>query len=65
MAKLNGILFFVDLILGLYFINIGFTPNFVNLAFLDPIKNWIFIGGGALLIISGLMSMSRRNQTYR
>jgi hypothetical protein len=65
MVKFNGVLFFVNLIVGLYFINMGFTPNFVNLAFLDSIKNWIEIGGGALLIISGLMSMSRRTPHYR
>ena len=62
MAKLNGILFFVDLILGFYFINLGSTPNFVTLAFLDPIKNWIEIGGGALLILSGLMTIGRRTK---
>jgi hypothetical protein len=63
MARFNSILFFVNLIVGLYFLNMGL--NFVNLSFLDSIKNWIAIGGGALLIISGLMSMSRRTTPYR
>ena len=63
MARFNSVLFFVNLIVGLYFLNMGL--NFVNLSFLDSIKNWIEIGGGALLIISGLMSMSRRNVPYR
>jgi hypothetical protein len=63
MAKFNSILFFVNLIVGLYFLNLGL--NFVNLAFLDSVKNWIEIGGGALLIISGLMAMTRRPSTYR
>jgi len=63
MARFNSVLFFVNLIVGLYFLNLGL--NFVNLSFLDSIKNWIEIGGGALLIISGLMSMSRRNVPYR
>jgi hypothetical protein len=58
MARFNSLLFFVNLIVGLYFLNLGF--NFVNLAFLDSIKNWIEIGGGGLLIISGFMAMSRR-----
>lgn len=63
MAKFNSILFFVDLIIGIYFLNLGL--NFVNLQFLDPIKNWIAVAGGALLILSGLMSISRRTQQYR
>jgi hypothetical protein len=53
----KGLLFFVNLIVGLYFINFGF--NFVNLQFLDAIKNWIVVAGGALLIISGLMLIMR------
>jgi hypothetical protein len=59
MAKSSskGILFFVNLIVGLYFINSGF--NFIDLAFLDAIKNWIIVAGGALLIISGLMLIMR------
>ena len=63
MVKLNGLLFIIDLIIGLYLINIGF--NFVNLAFLDSLKNWIVAIGGGLLIIGGLMSMGRRNPNYR
>ncbi len=60
MVKFNGILFFVDIIIGIYFLNEGFTPNFVNLQFLDPIKGWIFIGGAVLLFIQGLMISMRR-----
>jgi len=63
MAKFNSILFFVDIIVGIYFLNLGF--NFVNLQFLDAIKNWIAIAGGALLILSGLMTMGRRTTPYR
>ncbi len=63
MARFNSILFFVDIIIGLYFLNLGL--NFVNLQFLDSIKSWMEIGGGALLILSGLMTMSRRTQQYR
>ncbi len=49
--------FFVHLILGIYFINLGF--NFINLGFADPIKNYITVAGGILIIIAGLMSMRR------
>jgi len=48
---------FVHLIVGLYFINLGF--NFVNLGFTDPIKNYITIAGGILIVIAGFMSMRR------
>jgi len=48
---------FVHLIVGLYFINLGF--NFVNLGFVDSIKNYITIAGGILIIIAGFMFMRR------
>ena len=54
----GSILFFVHLIIGLYFINLGF--DFINLGFADSIKNYITIAGGILIIIAGLMSMRRR-----
>jgi len=63
MAKFNSILFFVDIIIGVYFLNLGL--NFVSLQFLEPIKNWIAVAGGVLLILSGLMTMGRRTQPYR
>ncbi len=50
--------FFVHLIVGLYFVNLGF--NFVNLGFVDPIKSYVTIAGGVLIIIAGLMSMRRK-----
>jgi len=52
---------FVHLIVGLYFINLGF--NFVNLGFTDPIKNYITIAGGILIVIAGFMSMRRMTPT--
>ncbi len=54
----GAIWFFVHLIVGLYFVNLGF--GFINLGFADPIKNYITIAGGILIIIAGLMSMRRR-----
>ncbi len=48
---------FVHLILGVYFINLGF--NFINLGFADPIKNYITVAGGVLIIVAGFMSMRR------
>jgi hypothetical protein len=53
--------FFVHLIVGLYFINLGF--NFVNLGFADPVKNYITIAGGVLIIVAGFMSMRRTTPT--
>jgi DMSO/TMAO reductase YedYZ heme-binding membrane subunit len=50
--------FLVHLIIGVYFINLGF--NFINLGFADPIKNYITVAGGILIIIAGLMSMRKR-----
>lgn len=49
--------FFVHLIVGLYFVNLGF--GFIDLGFADPIKNYVTIAGGVLIIIAGLMSMRR------
>ena len=53
--------FFVHLIVGLYFINLGF--NFIDLKFTDPIKNYVTIAGGILIIIAGFMSMRRTTPT--
>ena len=60
MVKANGVLFFVDIILGLYLFNLGFTPAFVNLSFLDPIKGWFLIGSAILLVLQGIMISMRR-----
>ncbi len=49
--------FFVHLIVGLYFVNLGFS--FVDLGFADPIKNYVTIAGGILIIIAGFMSMKK------
>jgi cytochrome c biogenesis protein CcdA len=49
--------FIVHLIVGLYFINLGF--NFIDLGFADAIKNYITIAGGVLIIVAGFMAMRR------
>ena len=50
--------FVVHLIVGLYFINLGF--NFIPLTFIsDSIKNYITIAGGILIVIAGFMAMRR------
>jgi cytochrome c biogenesis protein CcdA len=56
--NLGTVWFLVNLILGVYFINLGL--NFINLGFADTIKNYITIAGGVLIIISGVMSLTRR-----
>ena len=59
------ILLLVYVIFGLYLLNVGF--NFVSLSFIgEKISNWIIALGGALLIISGIMSMRRNSSVpYR
>jgi hypothetical protein len=58
MRNAGMIWFLVNLILGLYFINLGF--NFINLGFADAIKNYITIAGGILIIIHGVISLTRK-----
>jgi len=53
--------FFVNLIFGLYFVNIGL--KFIPLSLPESLNNWIMIIGGVLVIISGLMSLTR-NRMY-
>lgn len=55
--------FIIHLVVGAYFVNLGF--NFVNLGFTEPIRNYVTIAGGALIIIAGFMSVSRARRTTR
>lgn len=49
----KGLVFLIDLILGLYFINFGF--QFITIpAFITSIDKWIIFLGGIFLIISGI-----------
>jgi len=50
--------FLLNLVVGLYFLNFGL--KFITLSFIsDSVNNIIMIVGGALIIISGFMSMRR------
>ncbi|OGJ12982.1 hypothetical protein A3K82_00990 [Candidatus Pacearchaeota archaeon RBG_19FT_COMBO_34_9] len=63
MVKIGGVLFFVSLITGLYFLNLGF--NFIPIpAALASVNKYMNIFGGILLIIGGIFSM-RRTTTPR
>lgn len=56
MIRGGTILFFVSLIAGLFFLNLGF--NFIPLPdFLTSNMKWANIIGGVLLIIGGIFSM--------
>jgi hypothetical protein len=56
MVKLGGILFFVNLIAGLYFLNLGF--NFIALPeSLASLSKWMNVIGGILLILGGFFTM--------
>jgi len=57
-ARGNGkmLWFLLNLVFGLYFLNSGL--HFITLPFItDTINNWVIGIGGALIIISGVMSM--------
>jgi hypothetical protein len=62
MKNLNGILLFMDVLVGLYLLNLGL--NLVPLSFLEPIKEWLIIGGGVLIIITGMMNLRRNSSGY-
>jgi hypothetical protein len=62
MVRFNSFLAFLDFILGAYFVVVGL--NLINLSFLDSIKNWIIVVGGAFLIISAALAMRRTSVGY-
>jgi uncharacterized membrane protein len=56
MVRFGGILFIVNLIAGLYFLNLGF--NFFAIPeSLSMLDKWMNIIGGVLLIVGGFFSM--------
>jgi len=56
------LLFFVDLVFGLYLLNVGLKFVDVSKIIPDSITPWLSVIGGAFLVISGLMSL--RNPSY-
>lgn len=65
MARLGSVWFFVSLIVGLYFINLG--TNFVTLpeSIPEEVGKWANIIGGVLIIIGGVISMNMDSQKYK
>lgn len=67
MARFSNIWFIINLIVGLYFVNLG--VKFIPISIPENLNNWIMIIGGALVIIGGLMSLTRNrmhnNRYYR
>jgi cytochrome c biogenesis protein CcdA len=54
--KTGGILFFASLIVGLYFLNLGF--NFITIPeTFSSMNKWMNVIGGILLIIGGFFAM--------
>ncbi len=63
MVKLRFVLFFINLVIGLYFVNKGF--DFIGLPeFILSIDKWILIVGGAMIIISGILVMKGSSDSY-
>jgi hypothetical protein len=59
----RGLIFLIDLVLGLYFINFGF--NFIKIpTVISGIDKWIIFLGGIFLILSGT-SFLRSNRYSR
>jgi hypothetical protein len=66
MAGFGTVLFFIDLIVGLYLINLG-IPFVSGITLPSPLNNYTIALGGGLLILGGLMAMMsmRRPIGYR
>ncbi len=62
MAKYSSIWFLVCLIVGLYFLNLGFNFIVIPESLKTSLGTWMNIIGGALIIIGGVMSLSRSNK---
>ncbi len=58
MIRGKTIWFLINLIVGLYFVNMGFS--FIDLSFIAKYNNWIIAIGGILIIINGVMALRRR-----
>jgi cytochrome c biogenesis protein CcdA len=66
MAQFNSFLFWVDLIVGLYIINLGlkFVTLPIPATILPSLNQWTNIIAGALIILGGIMSLTQRPQRY-
>lgn len=59
MRNMGMIWFLVNLLFGLYLLNFGL--KFIVLSFIsDSINNWIIILGGGLIILHGVMSLTKK-----
>ncbi len=67
MARFGNIWFFINLVVGLYFVNLGL--KFIPISLPESLSNGIIVVGGVLVIIGGLMSLTRNrmynNRYYR
>lgn len=65
MARLGSVWFFVSLIVGLYFINLG--TNFVTLpdSIPEEVGVWANVIGGILIIIGGVISLNMDSQRHQ
>lgn len=63
MAKgnLKLVWFLLHALIGLYLIN--YQLKFVDLAFFSSIDGWIVLGGGVLVIISGVIHLLKKGVT--
>lgn len=61
MRNMGTLWFLVNLVFGLYLLNVGLKFISIPTTIIpDSINNIIILVGGALLIISGVMSITRR-----
>jgi hypothetical protein len=59
----SGLIFFIDLILGLYFLNFGI--NFITLPeTFSSVSKWIIFVGGIFLILGGIKYLTARRYGY-
>lgn len=62
MANYSSIWFLICLIVGLYFLNLGFNFFTIPAAITTSLGTWTNILGGALIIIGGVISLGKRNK---
>jgi len=65
MANYSMVWFLLCLIVGLYFLNLGFNFFTIPDAIKTSLGTWTYIIGGAFIIIGGAMSFGRNPRRYR